>query len=120
MLPKLYLNCSAVSETALCRLAGFLNTGSVAVQRDSGSGSTPLIWAASIPIAAAAWSSPSSFSAISPPNEWPITIGRLGSDPMISAKCLVTSSMPWSAMLSGLALQSATVAPSPGQPGAIA
>jgi hypothetical protein len=42
-LPKLYLNCSAVRETALCLLAGFLNTGSVECSVDSGSGSTPLI-----------------------------------------------------------------------------
>jgi hypothetical protein len=43
----------AVSETALWMFAGFLNTGSVERSEDSGSGSTPLICAASMPIAAA-------------------------------------------------------------------
>ena len=68
-LPNAYRNCSAVSVTALCRFAGFLNTGSVARSADSGTGSTPLIWAASIATAAAARSWPSSFCAIIPPNE---------------------------------------------------
>ena len=43
---------------------------------DSGSGSTPLICAASIATAATARSCPSSFWAIMPPNECPIRIGR--------------------------------------------
>ena len=37
-LPKANRNCSAVSETARCLLAGFLKTGSVALSADSGSG----------------------------------------------------------------------------------
>jgi len=96
-----------------------LNTGSVARSADSGSGRTPLIWAASMPIAAAARSSPSSFSAIIPPKECPITMGLSSSPAMILAKWVVTSSMPWSAMASGSARDSATLAPSPGQPGAV-
>ena len=62
-----------------------MNTGSVDRRADSGSGSTPLIWAASMPMAAAARSSPSSFSAIMPPNEWPITTGGAGRVAMIFA-----------------------------------
>jgi hypothetical protein len=52
-LPKLERNCSAVRDTDLCSLAGFLNTGSVACNAESGSLSTPLIWVASMPTAAA-------------------------------------------------------------------
>jgi len=52
--PKLYRNSSAVSMTARCRFAGFLKTGSVARSDESGSGSTPLICAASIAMAATA------------------------------------------------------------------
>jgi hypothetical protein len=52
-LPKLERNCSAVRDTDLCSLAGFLNSGRVACNAESGSLSTPLIWAASMPMAAA-------------------------------------------------------------------
>ena len=84
-MPNAYRNCSAVSETARCLLAGFLNTGKVARSDDSGSGSTPLIWAASIATAAAARSWPSSFWAIMPPKECPIRIGFASSPSMIFA-----------------------------------
>ena len=77
-LPNAYRNCSAVSETALWRLPGFLNTGRVARKAESGSGSTPLICASSIATAARARSWPSSFCAIIPPKEWPTRIGLLG------------------------------------------
>ena len=78
-LPKAKRNWSAVRETARCLLAGFLNTGSVALSAESGSGSTPLIWAASMAIAAAARSSPRSRCAIIPPKECPTRIGLSGS-----------------------------------------
>ena len=81
-LPKAKRNCSAVSDTARCLLAGFLNTGRVARSADSGSGSTPLIWAASMATAAAARSSPSSRCAIIPPKECPTRIGLVGSASM--------------------------------------
>jgi hypothetical protein len=68
----------AVSETALCLLAGFANIDKVPRSWDSGSCSTPLICAASMAIAAAPRSMPSSFSAIRPPKEWPIRIGGAG------------------------------------------
>jgi hypothetical protein len=84
-LPNANRNCSAVSETARCRLPGFLNTGSVARNADSGNGSTPLICAASIAIAATARSRPSSFWAIMPPKECPIRIGLAPSPSMIFA-----------------------------------
>jgi hypothetical protein len=71
--------------TDRCRFAGFLKTGSVERSDDSGSGRTPLICAASIAMAAAARSCPSSFSAIIPPNEWPISTGLAGRPPIISA-----------------------------------
>lgn len=77
-LPNANRNCSAVSDTERFLLAGFLKTGNVAFSADSGSGRTPLIWAASIATAAAARSWPSSFCAIIPPKEWPITMGRTG------------------------------------------
>ena len=51
-LPKLERNCSTVRATDLCLLAGFLNTGRVACSEESGSRSTPLICAASMPMAA--------------------------------------------------------------------
>jgi hypothetical protein len=99
-------------------LAGFLNTGSVARSADSGTGSTPLIWAASIATAARARSCPSSFWAIMPPNECPTRIGADGRVSMMAAKCATTSSMPWSPIASGSCRDASTVAPSPGQPGA--
>ena len=111
-------NCSAVSETARCRLAGFLNTGSVARSADSGTGSTPLIWAASMATAATPSPRPSSFWAIIPPNECPTRMGAAGRVAMIDAKCSVTSSMPWSPICSALAREASTVSLSPGQPGA--
>jgi hypothetical protein len=61
------------------------NTGRVDRSDDSGSGSTPLIWAASMAMAAAARSWPSSFSAIMPPKEWPIRMGLAGRLAMIAA-----------------------------------
>jgi len=67
------------------RFAGFLNTGNVARSDDSGSGRTPLIWAASIAMAAAARSFPSNFSAIIPPKECPIRIGLASKSAMIAA-----------------------------------
>ena len=77
-LPKLKRNCLAVRDTALCLLAGFLNTGSVECNAESGSRSTPLIWAASMPMAAAPLFMPNSFSAIMPPKECPMRIGGAG------------------------------------------
>jgi len=62
-----------------------LKTGSVERSANSGSDSTPLICAASIAIAAAPRSSPSSFSAIMPPKECPMMTGRVGSLSMMSA-----------------------------------
>ena len=85
MLPKLQRNSLAVSETALCLLAGFANTGRVARNEDSGSCRTPLICAASMPMAAAPRSMPHSFSAIMPPKEWPIRIGSEGRPSMTLA-----------------------------------
>lgn len=84
-LPNAKRNCSAVRDTARCLFAGFLNTGSVERSADSGSGRTPLIWAASIATAAAARSWPSSFWAIMPPKEWPIRIGSVSMPRMIAA-----------------------------------
>ena len=84
-LPNAYRNCSAVSDTARCLFAGFLNTGSVARSADSGSGSTPLICAASIATAAAARSWPSSFCAIMPPKECPTRIGLVSRRSMMPA-----------------------------------
>ncbi len=78
-LPKAKRNCSAVRDTARCLFVGLRNTGSVARSAESGRGSTPLIWAASIATAAAARSSPSSRCAIMPPKEWPTRIGLAGS-----------------------------------------
>ena len=43
-LPNAKWNWSDVKDTDRCRLAGFLNTGSVAHSEDNGSGSTPLIY----------------------------------------------------------------------------
>lgn len=54
-------------------------------QRGQRSGSTPLIWAASMAMAPAARSWPSSFSAIMPPKEWPIRMGLAGRPAMIAA-----------------------------------
>jgi uncharacterized membrane protein len=51
------------------RVRGVLEDRQVERSEDSGSASTPLICAASIAIAAAPRSAPSSFSAIMPPNE---------------------------------------------------
>jgi len=59
-------------------LPGFFNATKAILSAEIGSGSTPLIGAASIPTPAMAWPSPSSLSASKPPKECPITIGRLG------------------------------------------
>jgi hypothetical protein len=67
-----------VSDTAASMLPGFFNATKATVSAEIGSGSTPLIGAASIPTPAMAWPSPSSLSASKPPKECPITIGRLG------------------------------------------
>jgi hypothetical protein len=80
-----YRNCSAVSETARCLFAGFLNTGNVARSDDSGNGSTPLICAASIATAPTARSWPSSFCAIMPPKECPMRMGFTSRSAMIFA-----------------------------------
>src|SRR4051794_9213401 len=56
-------------------LPGFLSATKATRRAEVGSGSTPLIGASPIPTAAMAWSSPSSFSARSPPKECPTTIG---------------------------------------------
>jgi hypothetical protein len=84
-LPKLYRNRSVESDTARCSLAGLRNTGRVERSADSGSGSTPLIWAASMAIAASPRFWPSSFSAIMPPKEWPTRTGGCGRASMTAA-----------------------------------
>ena len=85
-----------------------------------GRGNTPRICAGAIATAAEASPIPSSFCAIKPPNECPTTIGLESSARMTVAKCATAASIPTLATRSGCALDSATVAESPGQPGAIA
>jgi hypothetical protein len=65
-------------------LAGLLKAGKAARSAEIGSGSTPLIGAASIATPAAPRLLPISFSTIVPPNEWPIRMGGAESVPMIS------------------------------------
>lgn len=65
-------------------LTGLRNTGRADRSDDSGNGSTPLIWAASIAMAAAARSWPSSFPAIMPPKKRPIKMGFAGRPAMIT------------------------------------
>jgi hypothetical protein len=57
---------------------GFFRAGNATRSAERGTGSTPLIGAASIATPAAAKPSPSSFSTMRPPNECPMTIGLAG------------------------------------------
>jgi hypothetical protein len=81
-LANAYRNCSKVSGTARCRLAGLASTGKLARSEDSGSGSTPRNGAASTATVAADCPRPATICAISPPNEWPITAGLRVSVPI--------------------------------------
>ena len=73
-----------MSATARFLLPGLDSTGSPDRIWANGSGLTPLIWPGSIAIAAAAAPPDSSFCAMRPPNEWPITIGLAGRPLMTS------------------------------------
>ena len=117
-LPKAKRNSDFVSATALPMFSGLASTGSVARNWASGSGNTPLIWAGSIATAARPMPSQSSRSAISPPNEWPMRIGGDGNSLAMAPKNDTNSLTPLLATRSWLARASATVLPSPGQPGA--
>ena len=71
-------------------------------------------------IATAAMASPdeSSFWAMSPPNEWPITIGFDGRSAMTARYAAVMSSMPTPARAAAFFRVASTVCRSPGHPGA--
>ncbi|HEX4093256.1 MAG TPA: hypothetical protein VHZ33_31435 [Trebonia sp.] len=73
-----------MSAIARFLLPGLDSTGSPERIWANGSGLTPLIWPGSIATAAAATPPASSFCAMRPPNEWPITIGLAGRSLMTS------------------------------------
>ena len=77
-LPKPYRNCSLVSETAASMLPGFFSATKATRSAEIGSGSTPLMGAASMATPATPCPSPSSLSTSRPPNECPTRIGLAG------------------------------------------
>ena len=85
VLPKLYRNCLAVSETVRFLFAGLPSTGNPERSCENGRVLTPLMGAGSMATAATARSLARSSCAMRPPNECPMTIGFASSVSMWSA-----------------------------------
>jgi hypothetical protein len=110
---------SGVCDQLLCSRPGRLSTGSADWSWASGRPRIPLNWAGEMTTQPRASPMPTSRWAMRPPKECPTMIGRAGRASMVRAYWLVISAMPRSATASGLARVAATVAASPGQPGAM-
>ena len=111
---KAYVHCSAVSPTALCRLAGVLSTGNVDFTCDSGTTLTPSVGAefSATPAAPRPWSSRIWVKA--PPAECPMMIGGVSSPRMTVSIFSMIAGTVTSMMICGFSRSASTSTSKPG------
>ena len=109
-----YRHCSKVRPTALCRLAGFFNTGNVDFTWDSGTTRTPSVGAELSATPDAPWPWSSRIWVNAPPAEWPMMIGGRSSSAISFSILAMIAGTVTSAMICGFSRSASTSTSKPG------